>query len=51
VKKVVSLTYIWNCEGPTINPWGTPHVASKNEDLVCDSDALNPGVHVGSKKF
>jgi len=30
----MSLTYIMNIKGPTTDPWGTPHVTFKKEDLV-----------------
>jgi len=31
----MSLIYIRNSKGPTTDPWGTPHITFKNEDLVC----------------
>jgi len=30
----MSLIYIRNRKGPTTDPWGTPHVTLKKEDLV-----------------
>jgi len=30
----MSLIYIRNSKGPTTDPWGTPHVTFKKEDLV-----------------
>ena len=30
----MSLIYKWNSEGPTTDPWGTPHVTIKKEDLI-----------------
>jgi len=30
----MSFIYIGNSKGPTTDPWGTPHVTFKKEDLV-----------------
>jgi len=32
--KVQQQIYIRNNKGPTTDPWGTPHVTLKKEDLV-----------------